>query len=698
MSLNLATHCDLYTKGIQKGIKSLLAVDIGHFSPSKPVEKIDIQTSGLIISVLIIGPIHGEFLFQLNKKKAIELFGIDVVEKEVDQIFKANREDIIEAFKEIVNIATSKSLSELRKSFPNLSITPPRVIEGCLTLADGSLYTSFSATISDIQAFLYIDQAKTDIGAKVELISESLAQERKVQEELIRLNKAKSEFLANMSHELRTPLNGIIGMIDLLKQNEMPSVQRDQIEIIHRSGIFLLSIINDILDFSKIEAGKLLLECRPFNLRKTIEEITDSFSYAIYEKGLRLYLNLDEAMPEMYEGDELRIRQILSNLVGNASKFTRQGWIEIGTKVRDGNLELYVKDTGIGISADKQKLIFEAFTQADASDTRKFGGSGLGLSISNSLAKAMKGKIQVTSEDQVGSTFSLIIPAQNNSAQTTSPNFKFSALSNTQILVHSEFSKDFEILRKYLQQMKIQAQFTQAIFEMKSEDLGKYDVIILDLSKIDAASVNAKIESLSKGFKSSAKLYLYGSPQVLNELGDHLNFKVNGKWNNPIKRNHIENILKFEPNSGERSPNPTEMKKSPVAGKSVLLVEDNQINQLVAASMLKKMNADVTICENGQQALDQIHKAQFDLVLMDCQMPVMDGYEATKNIRNHTNKRIAELPIIALTANASSDSKSECDKVGMNDFLSKPFLQTQLETVLEKVLVDSEKSQKEQAS
>ena len=507
--------------------------------------------------------------------------------------------------------------------------------------------------------------------------------------------KAKSEFLANMSHEIRTPLNGIIGIAGLLSGTVLDEEQQAYGQIIQSSGDALLEIINSILDFSKIEAGKLDLEAEPFDLRQTVEDSLDLVTPKATNKGLELGYSMAANIPPFFVGDAMRFRQIMLNLLGNAVKFTERGEVMVfvtGEEAGNGRYRLHisVNDTGIGIPAERINALFQSFNQVDSSTTRKFGGTGLGLAISKRLADLMDGEMWVESEEGVGSTFHFTVLLETADLGPKSEYLQDNQpdLLHKRILILDDNATSRSILNRQMTNWGmscLEAESAKAALDLLHAG-ESFDVALVD-EKMPDTSGTAFAQLLPQQFPNMRlPLILLTSPGQQHYDKKHLFADFLTK---PIKPMYLFEILRDVLSSKQADPNEAMLQKTSTFSSidntvRVLLAENNRMNQQVGLSMLEKLGLQADLAVNGTEVLEALAIQSYDIILMDIQMPEMDGVEATRQIIEQFG---AERPyIIALTANALDGHREAYLETGMDDYLSKPIKVELLHLALQKAV------------
>ena len=568
---------------------------------------------------------------------------------------------------------------------------------------DGSRFWEravISAMLDETGAITHFLAVKENITEKKKILAELAAARDKAEA----ATQAKSQFLATMSHEIRTPMNGVIGMTALLLDTELTEEQRSYAEIVNRSGENLLSLINDILDFSKIEAGRLDMEVIDFDLRTTLEDTTEMLTFRAHDAGLDLVCHIDPAVPVYLKGDPGRLRQIVTNLAGNAVKFTHEGEVVIGAALESDNgetvtIRFTVRDTGIGIPQSRLAAVFEPFTQADGSTTRKYGGTGLGLAICKQLSELMGGEIGIESEEGKGSTFwftAKFIKQPTTEMQNSAP-LLHADIKGTRVLVVDDSATNRKLLAVLLSHWDCDYELTsdgvtalQHLRAAVAKD-NPFRIALLDqeMPGMDGSELGRQIKAdpqlQSTLLIMVTSLCQRGDAAALEKIG------FTGYLAKPVRQSQLYGCIALALNRvrNPEVPDPL-ITRHTVAevtnrGIRILLAEDNLINQKVALSILAKLGYKADVVANGLEAVQALETIDYDIVLMDCMMPEMDGFEATAMIRNPESKVLNhKVPIIAMTANAMQGDRENCLEAGMDDYLSKPVKKPEMAAMLEK--------------
>ena len=560
---------------------------------------------------------------------------------------------------------------------------------------------------SKIKAYIELFKHKQELLDTTIKLEKTIAELNKAKVIAEEATKAKSSFLANMSHEIRTPLNGIIGMAELILMDDLPELQQERLIDLKTSSESLLEIINEILDISKIEADKLELECVNFSLRKMVEKSVRLLAVKAFEKNIEMVCRIDPALPDYFLGDPLRIRQILINLLGNAIKFTHTGYVGIfvthfGTIGNNIAIKFSVKDTGIGIDEERVPFIFKPYHQADNSTSRNYGGTGLGLTISNKMVEMMGGEIEVQSNKGEGSEFFFTLMLSKVKGDDSfyqldqsliKPGFKVLLVDDNMVVQNT--------ISEIMEQWGIACNILSSCHECESQNeltRGVYDLALID-SEMLLADQNMTLKKLHEylSLTDGGQIAVLSSNLSAIQIGKLSKLGIQLFINKPVLQSDLKNLFaKMKSNSEHVIENIAPVVNVDVKDKAfvkskevrILLAEDQLINRKIVIGLLKRYNWQIISAENGQEAIDKFSSEPFDVILMDVQMPKIDGFDATRQIRRLEEITGNRIPIIAMTAHAMMGDKEKCLNSGMDYYLTKPIDSKELIELIQKVIAN----------
>ncbi|PQJ61466.1 two-component sensor histidine kinase BarA [Vibrio chagasii] len=670
------------------------------YPKDKPIPHLsssDLLDNTLILRTPIIA--EGQYINSTNgQSQANQAIGYIAIELDLSSLRLQQYQEVFSAFLVLIlglglsGVFAFRLMHDVTQPITHMKNMVDRIRRGHLDVRiEGKMHGELDSLKNGINAMAVslseyhvemqhsIDQATSDLRETLEQLEIQNVELDIAKKRAQEAARVKSEFLANMSHELRTPLNGVIGFTRQMLKTHLSNSQTDYLQTIERSANNLLSIINDILDFSKLEAGKLALENIPFEFQASLEEVVNLQATNAHEKGLELTLKIDPKVPAGVVGDPLRIQQILTNLVGNSIKFTERGNIDISVELRsqsEDNIELQfmVRDTGIGISERQQAQLFQAFSQADASISRRYGGTGLGLVITQKLVSQMGGEISLTSRLHQGSTFWFTLRLSTTDMPMTEL-IETQCLQDKQLLLIEPNMQAASITQQILTQEGLVVTYRSVM----PDESTSYDYVLLNL----AANQDYQFDTVSGwaiGAKKIAQNVIIGTPSTELALGEQLMKEVDVQCiTKPLSRKKLLQTLvsnqaptliapAIETHSEEKLP------------LTVMAVDDNPANLKLITALLKERVETVISCTSGQQAIDKATETQFDIIFMDIQMPQMDGVTACQNIKKLANN--ANTPVIAVTAHAMTGERDRLLEAGMDDYLTKPIEEHVLQQVL----------------